>query len=62
MQRYGGSAVKIEPKPQLVAVQIVDDGQRRTEVAVVLQNGLRIEVGRGFDTRTLQQVVTALEG
>lgn len=61
MQRYGGRPKKVEPKQQLVAVEIVDDGQRRTEVAVVLRCGLRVEVGRGFDARTLQQVVTALE-
>jgi hypothetical protein len=30
-------------------------------LAVVLTGGRRIEVGRGFDTRTLQQLVSLLE-
>ena len=60
MQRYSGHPEKVAPKQQLLAVEIVSDNQR-TEVAVVLRCGLRIEVGRGFDAATLQQVVTALE-
>jgi hypothetical protein len=62
IQRYSGQPNKVERKQQLVAVEIVADNQRRTEVAVVLRGGLRVEVGRGFDARTLQQVVAALEG
>ena len=33
----------------------------RAEVVVVLARGRRVEVGRDFDVRTLQQVVAALE-
>ena len=61
MQRYAGQPTKDEAKQQLVAIEIVDDGQRHTEVAVVLRCGLRVEVGRGFDVSTLRQVVAALE-
>jgi hypothetical protein len=31
-------------------------------LAVVLRSGRRIEVGRGFDTGVLEQLVRALEG
>jgi hypothetical protein len=31
-------------------------------LAVVLRGGRRIEVGRGFDTRSLEQLVRVLEG
>jgi len=31
-------------------------------LAVVLRSGRRIEVGRGFDTDALEQVVRVLEG
>ena len=31
-------------------------------LAVVLRSGRRIEVGRGFDTRSLEQLVRVLEG
>jgi hypothetical protein len=61
MQRYVGKKT-VEPKQQLVAVEIVGDDQRCTEVVVVLRCGVRVEVGRGFDVPTLRQVVTALEG
>jgi hypothetical protein len=42
-------------------VEIVDAQAFRAEVAVVLARGRRVEVARGFDTQTLQQVVAALE-
>jgi len=61
MQRYSGRALRVEPKQQLVAVEIVDNHEGRTEVAVVLRCGVRVEVGRGFDVPTLRQVVAALE-
>ena len=61
MQRYSGHPKNVVPKQKLVAVEIVSDNQR-TEVAVVLRCGLRVEVGRGFDATTLQQVVMVLEG
>lgn len=61
VQRYGGRASEMRNPQQLVAVEIVDPGAFRAEVAVVLARGRRIEVARGFDARTLQQVVAALE-
>ena len=61
MQRYGGRPDKADASPQLVRVEIVDSMVRRAEVVVVLARGRRVEVGRGFDANTLQQVVTALE-
>ena len=61
MQRYSGQPNKVEPKQQLVAVEIIDNNQHGAEVAVVLRCGVRVEVGRGFDVPTLRQVVAALE-
>ncbi len=61
MQRYGRRSDKSRDRQQLVAVEIVDPAVARAEVAVVLSRGRRIEVARGFDAKTLQQVVAALE-
>lgn len=61
MQRYGGRPDKTGSEQQLVAVEIVDAVALRAEVVVVLARGRRVEVARGFDTKTLQQVVAALE-
>jgi hypothetical protein len=61
MQRYSGRANKAATE-QLVAVEIIDNNQHRTEVAVVLRCGVRVEVCRGFDVLTLRQVMAALEG
>src|SRR4051794_41148371 len=61
MQRYAGRRQKHKAEQQLVPVEIVDSVPLRAEVIVVLARGRRIEVGRGFDVNTLQQVVTALE-
>src|SRR4051794_37171236 len=46
---------------QFVAVDIAEPAGPAAVIAVVLRGGRRIEVGRGFDGRTLQQVVTLLE-
>jgi hypothetical protein len=62
MQRYGSRRRKADASQQLVPVEIVDSVVRRGEVVVVLARGRRVEVGRGFDADTLQQVVAALEG
>ena len=50
MQRYGGRRCEGGQPQQLVAVEIVD-----------LPRGRRVEVARGFDAHTLQQVVAVLE-
>ena len=62
MARYGGHPAEPHKSQQLVAVEIVDPVSLRAEVAVVLSRGRRVEVARGFDVETLQQVVAALEG
>jgi hypothetical protein len=61
MQRYGASRCEGDEQQRLIAVEIVDAQVFRAEVAVVLGRGRRVEVGRGFDAQTLQQVVAALE-
>jgi len=61
MQRYAGRPKTTEAKPQLVALEVVDSAALGAEVVVVLARGCRVEVGRGFDAKTLQQVVAALE-
>jgi len=61
MQRYGGRRCEGGQPQQLVAVEIVDARVFVAEVAVVLPRGRRVEVARGFDAHTLQQVVAALE-
>jgi hypothetical protein len=61
MHRYGGQAATAGNAQQLVAVEIVNPVAFRAEVMVVLARGRRVEVARGFDATTLQQVVTALE-
>jgi hypothetical protein len=61
MLRYAVRADKTGTEQQLVAVEIVNSVARGAEVVVVLAGGQRVEVGRDFDIRTLQQVVSALE-
>ncbi len=61
MQRYGGRGEKNRVEQQLVPVEIVGNVPHRAEVVVVLARGRRVEVGKGFDVNTLQQVVSALE-
>src|ERR671918_676770 len=43
--------------PQLVPVEIVNTGTATAELSLVLPGGRRVEVRRGFDTTTLQQLV-----
>jgi hypothetical protein len=61
MQRYAGPMGNSRAEQQLVAVEVTDPVAMRAEVVVVLARGRRVEVGRGFDANTLQQVVSALE-
>jgi hypothetical protein len=62
MQRYAGRSEENRAEQQLVAVEVVGSVALRAEVIVVLARDRRVEVGRGFDVKTLQQVVAALEG
>jgi hypothetical protein len=62
MQRYGARRCEgDQQQQQLIAVEIVDAQAFRAELVVVLARGRRVEVARGFDVTTLQQVVAALE-
>ena len=61
MQRYATRPKITEAEQQLVAVEVVDPVALPAEVVVVLARGRRVEVGKGFDAKTLQQVVAALE-
>jgi hypothetical protein len=47
--------------PQWVAVEVAGGNGRTGELAVVLDRGRRIEVGRGFDAATLRRLVAELE-
>jgi hypothetical protein len=47
--------------PQWVAVEVAGRNGGSGELAVVLDGGRRIEVGRGFDATTLRRLVAALE-
>lgn len=60
MQRYGGHREK-KAEQQMVPMEIIDSVSVRAQVVVVLAGGRRVEVGREFDAKTLQQVVSALE-
>src|SRR3954462_5394931 len=59
VQRYGARPEKTGTEEQLIAVEMMDAVALRAEVVVVLARGRRVEVGRGFDIQTLQQVVAA---
>jgi hypothetical protein len=49
-------------KVELAAAAVpVVAGDRPVSLTVLLSNGRRVEVGRGFDAETLAQLVTALE-
>ena len=61
MQRYGARPDRTKAEERLVAVEIVDGVGFHAEIVVVLARGRRVEVARGFDAKTLQQVVAALE-
>src|SRR5689334_21057877 len=58
MQRYAGSIENNRAEQQLVAVEVIHSVGVRAEVVVVLARGRRVEVGRDFDAKTLQQVVS----
>lgn len=47
--------------PRWVAVEWAEPPAARSGLSVVLGAGRRIEVGRGFDRATLEQLVSALE-
>jgi|SRR5215204_3625814 hypothetical protein len=59
LSRY--SRRETDDAPELVQVEVAEPGGFRAEVTVVLGRGRRVEVARGFDSVTLQQVVSVLE-
>ena len=62
VKRYRQQKAQLDGGQQWVAVEIGERGASGSGLWVALRGGRRIAVGRGFDTATLQQVVTALEG
>ncbi len=62
VKRYRQQRAQLEGGQQWVAVEIAEHGANGSGLWVALRGGRRIAVGRGFDTATLQRVVTALEG
>jgi hypothetical protein len=62
VKRYRQQKAQVDGGQQWVAVEIAEPGASSSGLWVVLRGGRRIAVGCGFDTATLQQVVTALEG
>jgi hypothetical protein len=61
MQRYGDGSDTRKPEQHLAAVEVVDEVAIRAKIIVVLGCGRHVEVGAGFDVKTLQRVVEALE-
>ena len=61
VKRYRQRKAQADATQQWVAVEIAEQAASRSGLSVLLRGGRRIEVGRGFDTATLQQVVTVLE-
>ena len=59
-RRHTAGGNQPQQSRRLVAVEVADP-RSGSELTVVLQGGLRIEVKRGFDARTLRQLVLALE-
>jgi hypothetical protein len=62
VKRYRQQKAQRDGGQQWVTVEIAEHGASGSGLWVMLGGGRRIGVGRGFDTATLQQVVTALEG
>jgi hypothetical protein len=56
-QNHAGSV----EQSRLVAVELASAGEYPGALTVLLSNGRRVEVGRGFDAATLAQLVTVLE-
>ena len=64
LARYRKRHVESSPVPgsRWLAVEVSGSGPaRESGLAVALAGGRRIEVGRGFDSRTLVQLLSVLE-
>jgi len=60
-KEYGVGRSRLVSVELATAVVTSAAGERPGALAVLLSNGRRVEVGRGFDAGTLSQLVTALE-
>jgi len=63
VKRYRQQPVEAEGRSRWVAVEVEESspGTTRSGLSVVLSGARRIEVERGFDAATLEQLVAALE-
>jgi len=63
VKRFRQRAVEAEGRPRWLTVEMAESesGAIGSGLLVVLCGGRRIEVGRGFDAATLEQLVTVLE-
>ena len=60
ISRYGRGAAAVNAQ-QLIRIDLAEPAEFRAELAIVLRRDRRVEVGKGFDTATLEQVVRVLE-
>jgi hypothetical protein len=61
VRRYRGQKSESTRSPRFVQVRLPEPVSVGSALAVVLPGGRRIEVSRGFDAGTLQQLISALE-
>ena len=59
MRRYGQA--NAEEAQQLIRINVSSVAGSHAEVAVVLEHGRKVEVTKGFDAATLEQVIRVLE-
>lgn len=56
-----GRGTAAEAPQQLIRIDVAEAEGLRAELAIVLRRDRRVEVARGFDAATLEQVVRVLE-
>jgi transcriptional regulator with XRE-family HTH domain len=61
LKRYRQQSAPRNETPRWLAVELADPSTPWSGLSVVLGAGRRIEVGRGFDPATLEQLLRALE-
>ena len=61
LKRFRQGPAKAAEPQRWVAVEMAESGVSQSGLSVVLGPGRRIEVGRGFDPVTLQQLLMALQ-
>jgi hypothetical protein len=60
ISRYGRGTAADNAQP-LIRIDVAEPAGFHSELAIVLRRDRRIEVGKGFDAATLEQVVRVLE-